>query len=136
LRSGELRLRVSSIVLDSSAILALIDEEAGSDAVRKVLRDSTVSTVNLAEVYSKLDERGKDVHDAAAEVLESITKIEPFTEEHARITGWLRRRTRGSGLSLGDRACIALAIAIGAEIYTADSIWRQSDVGCKIHLIR
>ena len=127
---------MSSFVLDSSAVLAMIDEEPGASAVRAVLRDSAMSTVNLAEVYSKLDERGNDGRTAVAAVLESLAAVESFTEEHARITGWLRQRTRGSGLSLGDRACIAVAIALGAEIYTADSIWSKLDVSCRIHLIR
>ena len=127
---------MSSFVLDSSAVLALIDEEAGADAVRSVLLDSTISTVNLAEVYTKLDERGGDGRNAVAAVMSSLAGVEHFTEEHARIAGWLRQRTRHLGLSLGDRACIAVAIASGAEIFTADGIWRQLEVGCRIHLIR
>ena len=127
---------MSSFVLDSSAVLALIDEEAGADVVRSVLLDSIISTVNLAEIYTKLDERGGDGRIAVAAILGALTAVEPFTEEHARIAGWLRQRTRSYGLSLGDRACIAVAIASGAEIYTADSIWGQLDVGCRVHLIR
>ena len=123
-------------VLDSSAVLALIDEEPGADTVRSVLLDSAISTVNLAEVYTKLDERGGDGRSAVAAILNSLAGVEQFTEEHARIAGRLRQPTRHLGLSLGDRACIAVAIALGAEIYTADSIWSQLDVGCRIHLIR
>ena len=125
-----------SFVLDSSAVLALIDEEPGADTVRSVLLDSAICTVNLAEVYTKLDERGGDGRSAVAAVLNSLAGVEHFTEEHARIAGRLRQPTRHLGLSLGDRACIAVAIALGAEIYTADGIWSQLDVGCRIHLIR
>ncbi|MDQ2834696.1 MAG: type II toxin-antitoxin system VapC family toxin [Acidobacteriota bacterium] len=127
---------MSSFVLDSSAVLALIDEETGSNVVQAVLHDSAIGTVNLAEVYTKVDERGKDGRSAVAAFLRAVAAVEPFTQEHAAITGWLRQQTRNFGLSLGDRACIALAITMGAEIYTADSIWLQLDLGCRIHLIR
>ena len=114
---------MSRFVLDSSALLALIDEEAGADRVRDVLSDSMISTVNLAEVYGKLDERGQDGLRAVGNVLMTLTEVVPFNEEHAVLAGRLRQQTRHAGLSLGDRACIALALATGAEVYTADSMW-------------
>ena len=65
-----------------------------------------------------------------------IRRIEPFTASQARLAADLRPTTSHAGLSLGDRACLALAIELGAEVYTADRQWAKVQVACKIHLIR
>ena len=100
------------------------------------MRFSSISTVNLAEVYSKLAERGDRGHKAFLVIRTAIAQIVPFTEEQAEIAGALRGPTKHAGLSLGDRACIALAVTLGTEIYTADRIWAELDLPCKVHLIR
>ena len=127
---------MNSSVLDTSAVLAFLDDEAGAEEVFRVMRFSSISTVNLAEVYSKLSERGDQGHKAFLAIRTAIDKIVPFTEEQAEIAGALRGPTKHAGLSLGDRACIALAATLGAEIYTADRIWADLDLPCKVHLIR
>ena len=127
---------MNNSVLDTSAVLAFLDDEPGAEEVFRVMRFASISTVNLAEVYSKLSERGDQGHKAFLVIRNVIEEIVPFTEEQAEIAGALRGPTKHAGLSLGDRACIALAATLGSEIYTADRIWAELDLPCKVHLIR
>jgi ribonuclease VapC len=128
---------VSRIVLDASAVLAILNGEAGADRLTpRLLSDATISTVNLAEVQSKLVSRGLDPDDAWDAALGPIRKSEPFTSEQARIAGDLVAQTRPFGLSLADRACLALGIALGAVVYTADRSWKGLRIGIRIHHIR
>jgi ribonuclease VapC len=127
---------VSKAVLDTSALLALLDEEPGADLVRSIIFDAVISTVTLAEAYSKLSERGRPGRDALNELMFALEGIVPFTEDHAEIAGLLRPATASAGLSLGDRCCLALGIAIDAEVFTADRIWATLKLPCKVRLIR
>ena len=100
---------MSRIVLDASALLAILNSEAGAEKlVPRLLSNATVSTVNLAEVQSKLVSRGLDPDDAWEAATGPVRETEPFTVEQARIAGDLVEQTRPLGLSLGDRACLAL----------------------------
>jgi len=124
-------------VLDASAVLAILNGEAGADKLSpRLLSHATASTVNLAEVQSKLVGRGLNPDDAWEAALSPIRESEPFTGEQAKIAGGLVTQTRPLGLSLGDRACLALGIALGASVYTADQSWKGLRLGIRIHLIR
>jgi ribonuclease VapC len=114
---------VSSVALDSSALIALLNAEPGGDLVRSVLAEAAVSTVNLAEVTTKLVDWRIDLEDLSAVVREGKVEIVPFTETQARLCGELRRATKSRGLSLGDRACLALAQQRGLTAVTADAAW-------------
>jgi ribonuclease VapC len=127
---------VSKYVLDASAVLALLDAEPGADKVAAVLMDAAIGTVNLAEVHTKLAERGRSGRQALAQILSVVEEVVPFTEEHAAITGSLRASTTHLGLSLGDCSCLALGIALDAEVYTAERLWVRLRLPCAIHLIR
>jgi PIN domain nuclease of toxin-antitoxin system len=128
---------VSKIVLDSSAVLAILNGEAGAEKLTPgLLSDATISVVNLAEVQSKLISHGLAPEDAWDAATGPVRESEPFTVEHARITGELVVQTRPLGLSLGDRACLALGIALGAAVYTADQSWKGLRLGIRIHHIR
>lgn len=95
-----------------------------------------MSTVNLAEVETKLiDLRRFDLNASRDELLH-LVRIVDFTRQHAEIAASLRPATKHVGLSLGDRACLALAISLGTDAYTADRSWMQVEVPCKIHLVR
>lgn len=128
---------MSRIVLDASAVLAILNGEAGADKLTpQLLSDATISTVNLAEVQSKLVSRGLDPEDAWDAATGPVRETEPFTGDQARIAGDLVAKTRSLGLSLGDRACLALGIALGAAVYTADQSWKGLRLGVRIHHIR
>ena len=128
---------MSRIVLDASAVLAILNREAGAEKLTpQLLSDATVSTVNLAEVQSKLVSRGLDPDDAWDAATGPVHETEPFTIEQARIAGDLVAQTRRFGLSLGDRACLALGIALGAPVYTADQSWKGLRLAIRIHHIR
>lgn len=127
---------MSSAVLDASAVLALLAREPGADLLTpELLSTAASSSVNLAEVQSKLVERGMDSDEAWEATVSSVTAMS-FTPEHARIAGDLVRRTRPHGLSLGDRACLALAIALNAPVYTADKSWKKLKLSIPVHTIR
>jgi PIN domain nuclease of toxin-antitoxin system len=126
---------VNRNVFDSSALLALILREPGGD-LDAILDGSIISAVNMAEVRTKLIDLDTLDPDALEDDLSGLILVEPFTEEHARIAARLRGSTRHLGLSLGDRACLALAIVENAEAYTADRSWTEVDIGCVVNLIR
>jgi ribonuclease VapC len=127
---------VSSVVLDSSAILALLAAEPGADIVSAALDGAVVSAVNIAEVVGKLIERQAPRNDA----LEAIRALEltviPFDADQAEAVGALRGATRNLGLSLGDRACLELARRMKREALSADRSWVDLDIGIPIRMIR
>ena len=128
---------LNKIVLDASAVMAVINGEVGADKLTpRILSTAMTSTVNLAEVHGKLIHRGFSRDDAWAAANGTIHEAVPFTAEQAKTAGDLVTQTRAFGLSLGDRACLALAIARHATVYTADRSWKNLNVGIQIHLIR
>jgi PIN domain nuclease of toxin-antitoxin system len=128
---------MSKIVLDASALLAIIHEERGSEVLNaELLSDSSVSTVNLAEVQSKLVSLGWPVEEAWADARSSTDDVVPFSPDQAKTAGSLIAQTRPFGLSLGDRACLALALSLKAPVYTADRSWKNLKLGVRVHLIR
>jgi PIN domain nuclease of toxin-antitoxin system len=124
-------------VLDASAILAVINGEPGSETLTpRLLADAVVSAVNLAEAQSKLISRGWTSEEAWEDAASPVRAVLPFDEEHARIAGDLIIQTRPLGLSLGDRACLALGVALSAPVYTAERAWKKVKADVRIHLIR
>lgn len=125
-----------SVVFDSSAVLAITFGERGADRATDALGDGILSAVNASEVIARLVERG-DGDEEARETLRYLgLKIRPFDEGLAITTGLLRRTTREHGLSLGDRACLALARRERAPLLTADRRWAALELGLVVQLIR
>jgi PIN domain nuclease of toxin-antitoxin system len=125
------------VVVDSSVLLAVIHQEQGSEKVTpELLAQAIISTVNLAEVHGKLLSWGWPADEAWEDATGSVREVIPFTAEHAKTAGRLIGQTRSLGLSLGDRACLALAVALKAPVYTADRSWKGLKLGVKIHTIR
>jgi len=125
------------VVLDASAILALIHQEPGSEKLPKALLEmAAVSTVNLAEVQGKLVVAGWNSEDAWEDANSAVREVFAFTPEHAKNTGTLIAQTRASGLSLGDRACLALALELSAPVYTTDKSWKSLKLAVPVHVIR
>ena len=128
---------MNRIVLDASAILALINGEPGHEKLTSELLASAVSsTVNLAEVQAKLVQRGWSPDEAWEDATSPIREAVPFSAEHARIAGSLIALTRPLGLSLGDGACLGLGIALKSPVYTADKTWKGLKLNVRIHVIR
>jgi len=128
---------VSESVLDASVLLAIFRGEPFEHDILDVLEGSVMSATNLAEVLTRLIDLGIPLSSPGiAATFALLDRIEPFTEAQARVAAGLRSETRHAGLSLADRSCLALALEIGADVYTADRPWSRVDIGCKIHLIR
>jgi ribonuclease VapC len=124
------------VVLDASAIMAALQFEKGGDAVFATRAARFVSTVNVAEVRTKLSDAGKSSIEID-EALKIINMIEvDFTSGQARLAGDLRMATRGAGLSVGDRACIALAAEKGVVAMTADKAWKKVELPVRLAMIR
>lgn len=130
---------MNRVVLDSSALLAILNQEPGAEVFARqfgLLESATMSAVNVAEVYGKLVARGIGAEDAWEAVLAPIPEIFDFDKEQAKTAGWLQPQTRSLGISLGDRACLALAIALKAPVYTADRAWKNLKLKIAVHVIR
>ncbi len=127
-----------SFVLDASALLCLLNGETGASRVAEVLPRSVVSAVNLSEVASKLADAGGRQHPVDLALRALHLKVVAFDEAQALIAGQLRPATRQAGLSLGDRACLALAKQRAATALTADRAWAalSSDLGVRMEMIR
>ena len=123
-------------VLDASAVLCLLQEEKGAERVERALPSAVIGAVNYAEVVGKLVESGID--DATADGLIGTLqlKVVPFDRTQARLAGALRAATRKLGLSLGDRACLALAAAEGATALTCERIWTKFEAPCRVEALR
>jgi PIN domain nuclease of toxin-antitoxin system len=122
-------------VLDSSAVLAVINLEPGKELVEPKFSESLISAVNTAEILTKLAERNVNVKTAVEDFLQLGLEIVDFDIENAAKCAELRPLTSHLGLSLGDRACLALAIQKRAVAVTADKSWASLKL-CKIELIR
>lgn len=128
---------MNRIVLDASAILAVINSEPGAEKLpTDLLARAVGSAVNLAEVQTKLVSRGWSSEQAWEDGTSPVREVLPFDEEQAKVAGDLVTRTRHLGLSLGDRACLALGIALDVPVYTAEKAWKKVKVGVRIHVIR
>ena len=125
-----------SVVFDSSALLAIAWAEDGAAVAARATGGAIMSAVNATEVITRLIDRGAS-REQARERLESYgLAIRPFDESLAVEAGFLRAATRQYGLSLGDRACLALALRERIPVVTADRTWSQLDLGIDIQVIR
>lgn len=127
---------MTGAVLDASAILAMLLSEAGADVARRAMQGGRVSAVNYAEVVSKLIDRPYTPEETRIMLDALSLVVVPFEASLAFQTGLLRRQTRKLGLSLGDRACLALALREKLPVFTADRRWAELDIGVEIRLVR
>lgn len=124
-------------MLDASAILAILLQERGFEALTPaILVESVASTVNLSEVSARLVRSGGDPDDAWIDALSSVREAVAFDAGQARMAARLVPQTQPLGLSLGDRACLALALELKAPVYTADKSWKKLRLGILVHVIR
>lgn len=129
-------------VLDASALLAHLGNEPGAELVADAIAaGATIGTVNLAEALSTLAARGQDPSDVASELtarglLDGAITVEPFTTADAIEAARLRPITRQAGLSLADRACLAIARRLGVPVLTSDQAWASLALDVDIRPIR
>jgi PIN domain nuclease of toxin-antitoxin system len=123
-------------VLDASAVLALLGNERGTEQVKAALGSAVMSAVNLAEVLAKLGDRG--VTEAEQRVIRMSLDIDirSFDEHAAWRASSLRSPTKSRGLSIGDRACLALALEEGLPALTMDRAWSALDIGVDVRALR
>ena len=127
----------NKMLLDTSALLALLKKEPGHEIVSNIIAISTISSVNLSELITVLSRAGVSENDIDEIITDLVPEIVPFCGDISIKTGKISKLTQGYGLSLGDRACLATAIQLGLPVYTADKIWAELDLpNVKINLIR
>lgn len=122
--------------LDASALIALLRDEPGAAVVERLLGRAVISVVNWAEVLQRYRAHGVDTAGKRDDVVALGIAIEAFTDEDADAVAELWEPTRSAGLSLADRACLALAGRLGLPAYTADRAWREVDLDVEVVLIR
>lgn len=126
-------------ILDASALIAFLHDEPGTDAVVDALAaTAAMSVVNWAETLSKVAADGSDPRHVADTIQGSASPLllQPLTDGDCVEIARLRPLTRASGLSLADRACVALARRLQLPVVTADREWSELDLGVTIQLIR
>jgi len=132
----------ATCVLDASALLAYLNDEAGAQVVEDALaQGSAISAVNMAELLSKLTEIGEEPDDVIEELqqkglLGRKLAVLSLTADDAVAIANLHRKTKGHGLSLGDRACLGLALRLRVPAVTADRAWLGLKVAVKVEAIR
>lgn len=133
---------MSSAVLDASAFLAYLRDEPGADEVADAIAGgAAISTANLAEVLSRAADRGADPQRLARQLterglLDGAIAVEPLVAADSVEIARLRPLARGHGLSLADRACLALAKRLGLPAVTADTAWSRLDLPIELRPIR
>lgn len=119
---------MNNVILDASALLALIKNETGAEIVENLLGKIIMSTINISEVATILLDIGMTNQECEQSIFPFISQIIHFDQKQALRVATLRKETKSKGLSLGDRACIALGIEMNLPIYTADKVWAELNI--------
>lgn len=125
-----------STVLDASAVLAYLHREPGWEMVRGVMAEACMGAVNWSEVAQKTAQRSLDVTVTRVLLEDLGLIIVPFSASQAEISARLWETTRAYGLSLADRACLALGLERKAAVLTADRVWTGLGLDVDIRLLR
>ncbi|WP_052666410.1 PIN domain-containing protein [Nitriliruptor alkaliphilus] len=129
-----------SVVLDASAVLALLQAEAGSERVAAAIGDARLPVVNLAEVLAKHVDAGADPQPVPGELRALGCELVAVTERDAELQAVVRAAEHASGrpgrLSLADRCCLAVGLRLGLPVMTADRAWADLDLGVDVEVIR
>jgi ribonuclease VapC len=127
---------VAEAVLDASALLAFLRKEPGADKVAAVLSGACMSAVNLEETLSKMIQYGKPLDAVSYQIERLRIPVVPYDAEQAKMAASMWQSTRVAGLSLGDRACLSLALKFAVPALTTDKDWSKIDVGVRVERIR
>lgn len=127
---------MSKYVLDASALLALLNNEPGAQRVKDILPESVIGAVNVCETVGKLTNGGMSLDDARTSIELINLEIVPFDTELAYKAGALIVETKKLGLSLGDRACLALGLTLNKPVVTAEHVWSKLRIDVTVEVIR
>lgn len=122
------------VILDASALLAWLQDEPGAEIVEEVLSDAGISSLNWSEFYQKSLAHGVDVRDLRSDLEAVGLLVVPFDVEDAERAATLWQA--GNGLSLADRACLALGVRQGIPVWTCDRAWEQAVQGVDVRVLR
>jgi ribonuclease VapC len=126
----------SEVVLDASAVLAMLQAEAGGESVEQHLSRSAISSVNWSEVVQKASEHGVATQNLRTDLEALGLDVVPFSAAQAERAASLREPTRPLGLSLADRACLALALERSSPAFTTDRAWSALALEIEIRVLR
>ena len=127
---------MSRHVLDASALLAILNQESGAEQWTDAVVDGVMSAVNLSEVIARLADTAMPEEDIRNVIEPLDLEVAPFDSHQAWTAGLLRSATKAAGLSLGDRACLALGRTMKLPVLTADQAWKSLRVGVQVKLLR
>ena len=127
---------MDEVVFDASAVLALVYGEPDADVVKRTIDRGIISCVNLSEVIAKLTDEGWEPTLVRSTMDRLDLRVVAFDEDQAYLSGLLRTITRPFGLSLGDRACLALAQSAALPTITGERRWADIPINVEIQLIR
>ena len=127
---------MSRVVLDASAVLAVLNNERGAEAVLPLFRGASISAVNYGEVLKKAVEFGGTIAAVKSALAAQWLNVVPFDAEHAEQAASIWPQTKEYGLSFADRACVALGLLLGFPVLTAEARMGQLDLAVDIRLIR
>lgn len=124
-------------VMDSSALLALTRGELGFETVQELIHreDCVISSVNMAEVGTKLIEYGLPPDELPRIVQQFQIDVIDFNNEQAILSAQLRPLTRAAGLSMGDRACLALTKLVEGIAVTTDQAWQDVRISADVKIL-
>ena len=127
---------LTEVVLDASALLALVQQEPGGDKVEPLMSHALMSAVNFCESIQRLRRGGMSFESVTMALTSLVPNPVAFDRESALVAASIHEKTRGQGISFGDCACLALALMRRVPAVTAERQWDKCDVGVEIIRIR
>jgi ribonuclease VapC len=127
---------LSEVVLDASALLALIQNEPGGERVSPMIPQARVSAVNFCETVQRLRRGGMPLEAVTMALTTLVPLPVAFDRETAYVAASIHEQTRGQGISFADCACLALALMLGVPAVTAERKWDRCEVGVEVIRIR
>lgn len=130
---------MNKVIFDASALLALINNEEGANKLEPLIGNIIMSSVNVSEVAGKVYDilGNEDEEQCKLSIEPFVHSIIEFDKTQSYLAASLKHKNKHKGLSLGDRACLAMAMQLELPVYTADKVWGELDLpNIKINLIR
>ncbi|GAB4241212.1 MAG: PIN domain-containing protein [Stanieria sp.] len=116
-------------------LIAILRQEPSSEVGEQFLNEALISTVNLAEVTTYLA-RNSVPPETIKEALAAFPiEVVPFDRDQGLMAGYLYPACKYLGLSLGDRACLALAKSKSLPVLTADKAWLKLKIDISVKSI-